>query len=198
VICRAAGVIFLPRGDILATDDVTDLLANLGGFSRDTRILCATRSGPTGIEAINSRLHSIMALGLASVAGFAVGEPVMFLKNDYRRDLRNGSLGTVTAAANGVVTADFDGTTHDFSGPAPLEDLTLAYAITVHKAQGSQFRRVIIPIVPTRLLDRSLIYTALTRATESAVFVGPRVVLAAAISREQVADRRDVAQGHKL
>ena len=186
-----SGVAFLPRGD-LRGDDILDILADLGGFQHDVRVLCATRGGAAGVEAINACMHKAVARRLPTVSGFAVGEPVMFLKNDYRRDLRNGSLGVVVSAADGVVAAQFDGVRHEFGGPA-LDDLTLAYAITVHKSQGSQFRRVVAPIVPTRLLDRSLVYTTITRAIESAVLVGSADVLASAVAREQSAARREVA-----
>ena len=115
----------------------------------------------------------------------------MFQRNDYRRDLRNGSLGVVEKVAVGVVGVEFDGARHDFSGAA-LDDLALAYAITVHKAQGNSFRRVLFPIVPTRLLDRSLVYTAVTRAGESAVLIGRTDVLAEAVAAGQAADLREV------
>ena len=63
-----------------------------------------------------------------------------------------------------------------------LHRIDLAYAITVHKAQGSQFKRVIVPIVRSRLLDRTLIYTALTRGMEQVVFIGDRDAFDAAVT----------------
>ncbi|KQO69231.1 hypothetical protein ASF18_01965 [Methylobacterium sp. Leaf89] len=102
---------------------------------------------------------------------------MVFLRNDCRRDLPNGSLGEVVSIeTDGDVIAFFDGTEHRLTGRA-LDDLDHAYAITVHKAQGSAFRTVVIPIVASRLLDRSLIYTALTQGIERVVFVGSRDVL---------------------
>jgi exodeoxyribonuclease V alpha subunit len=68
----------------------------------------------------------------------------------------------------------------------------LAYAITIHKAQGSQFRRVVMPIAPSKLLDRSLIYTGVTRAIDLAVMIGSPSVLGPAIAQEQFASRREV------
>jgi exodeoxyribonuclease V alpha subunit len=77
----------------------------------------------------------------------------------------------------------------------PEEDfhrLGLAYAITVHKAQGSQFKRVIMPAVTSRLLDRTLIYTALTRGMEQVVFIGDRDAFNAAVIAPPRANERQV------
>jgi len=77
----------------------------------------------------------------------------------------------------------------------PEEDLhriDLAYAITVHKAQGSQFKRVIVPIVRSRLLDRTLIYTALTRGMEQVVFIGDRDAFDAAVTAPPHSRERQV------
>lgn len=105
----------------------------------------------------------------------------------------NGSLGTVIKAlsAEGALVADFEGDQHILTGE-DLTNIELAYAITCHKAQGSQFQRVAIPVVRSRLLDHALIYTALTRGVEQVVFVGDVEALRVAQSRprpEQVAER---------
>jgi exodeoxyribonuclease V alpha subunit len=189
-----SGVVMIPRPGGVRTEDVVDVVADLGGFAQDLRVLSATKAGPAGIEALNARFHAIMAAGRPEAKGFAEGEPVMFLKNDYRRDLRNGSLGVVKAVGEGAIVCDFDGAEHEFAG-AGLDDLTLAYAITIHKAQGSQFRTVVVPVAQSRLLDRSLVYTAVTRAVDLAVLIGPVAVLSKAVAREQAADRREVALG---
>jgi exodeoxyribonuclease V alpha subunit len=186
-----AGVAFLQKGAITA-DDIVDIVVDLGGFSDDLRILAPMKSGPAGVEAINATFHRILASGKQSFNGFGVGEPVMFTRNDYRRDLRNGSLGVVTAIDGDALVCDFDGFEQKFDARA-LKDLALAYAITVHKAQGSQFRQIVMPVVSSRMLDRSLVYTAVTRAIETAVLVGSRSVLEAAVAAQQAADRRQVA-----
>ncbi len=178
----------------VSTDDIVDIVAGLGGFSDDFRILCAVKAGPVGTEALNQRFHDIFAVGRRRhpTKHFAEGEPVMFLRNDYRLDLRNGSLGRVAGIDGMAVQVDFDGVTHELSGLA-LEDLTLAYAVTVHKAQGSSFRRVVFPVQATRLLDRSLVYTAITRARDLAVLVGDAGVLRQALENTSHADRRETA-----
>jgi exodeoxyribonuclease V alpha subunit len=108
--------------------------------------------------------------------------------------MRNGSLGRVVSIKGESVIVDFDGTEHKLSGMA-LDDLTLAYAITVHKCKGSGFRRVVIPIQKTRLLDRPLVYTAVTRATNLAVMVGDAGVVREALRRSSQAERRETALG---
>jgi exodeoxyribonuclease V alpha subunit len=104
--------------------------------------------------------------------------------NDYQKELWNGSLGTIECilSSNGrrSLLCCLDGARKEI----PEEDLhriDLAYAITVHKAQGSQFKRVIVPMVKNRLLDRTLIYTALTRGMEQVVFIGDRDAFDAAV-----------------
>lgn len=191
----SGGVALIPLGEV-TTDQIVDVVADLGGFADDLRIVCAVKAGPAGIEALNARFHDIFAVGKRRhpTGRLAEGEPVMFLKNDYQSGLRNGSLGRITGIVDGKVTVDFDGTEVELSGYG-LEDLTLAYAITVHKAQGSSFRKVVIPIQKTRLLDRSLVYTAITRATDLAVMVGAGEVLRQALERDAHAERRETALG---
>jgi exodeoxyribonuclease V alpha subunit len=186
--------VVLVRAEEASTDDIVDVVAAMGGFADDLRILCAVKAGPVGTEALNQRFHEIFAVGRPRhpTKYFADGEPVMFLRNDYRLDLRNGSLGRVVGVDGAALQVEFDGITHALSGIA-LEDLTLAYAVTVHKAQGSSFRRIVIPIQPTRLLDRSLVYTAITRATDLAVLVGDAAILRRALEKTAHADRRETA-----
>jgi exodeoxyribonuclease V alpha subunit len=185
--------------DQVTSDDVVDVVERLGGFAGDLRILCPVKAGPVGTEALNRRFHDIVAVGRRRhpTRHMAEGEPVMFLRNDYRRDLRNGSLGEVAGINGEVVVVDFDGVRHELSGRA-LDDPTLAYAITVHKAQGSSFRRVVFPFTRSRLLDRSLVYTAITRAVDLAVLVGGTATLRTALENDSHAARRETCLAHLL
>lgn len=187
------GVAFLDgsaRGQA-TLDDVVNVVATCGGWSDDLRILCATKGGAVGTESINDCFHRYLTHGRDRMAGsgFAVGEPVMFLRNDYRLGLRNGSLGHVTGFTGDTLEAEFDGVRHVLTGQ-DLDDTVLAYAVTVHKAQGSSFRRVVIPVAATRLLDRSLIYTAVTRGREQVVLLGDRKAFGEAVGSEASAHRR--------
>ena len=113
----------------------------------------------------------------------------MQVENDYDRDVYNGDLGTVT-------TVDPDGLNVRFGDRSVRYDherttqLNLAYAITIHKAQGSEYPAVIIPVVAEhgRMLDRNLIYTAVTRGRQLVVLVGTWSALETALGR--VAPRR--------
>jgi exodeoxyribonuclease V alpha subunit len=188
------GVVLIPNADNLSTDDLVEVVSQLGGFSEEVRILSALKGGSVGAVAINNRFHEILAVGKVRhpTRPFAEGEPVMFLRNDYQRNLCNGTLGRVAAIEGTSIVVDFDGVKHEFSKFA-LDDLTLAYAITVHKSQGSSFRQVIIPIQRTRLLDRSFVYTAITRAVDLAIVIADPDVLRDAVARPAHAERRDTA-----
>ena len=103
------------------------------------------------------------------------------------------ALGTmVDFVAPGVVIVDFDGRRLSMAG-SDIDNLSLAYGLTVHKAQGSQFKRVVMPVFSSRVLDRSLVYTAITRATEQIVLIGDRMVLAKAVAAPLASDQRETA-----
>lgn len=145
----------------------------------DIQILGVTKLGETGVHAINDYFHGAMMAGRCRLPSwrFSVGDPVIYLENDYERLLFNGTLGYITGITihegEQAMSCDFNGVTHILK-ESELDKVALAYGITVHKAQGSQFNRVAIPITKSRLLDRTLIYTALTRGIEQVVFVGDR------------------------
>lgn len=164
----------------------------LGGLGAGTLIVSTTWDGDAGVRALNERLQSRRAPGSTeTVKGhlgqwFSVGDPVMFLRNDYGRGLFNRMMGVVVRVSCEVrtVSVRFDGmeAANEFQADE-LVDLALAYAMTVHSSQGSQAPAVIIPLYPNRLLDPSLLYTAVTRAERQVVFVGTDAVLEAAMAR---------------
>jgi exodeoxyribonuclease V alpha subunit len=121
---------------------------------------------------------------------FPVGAPVIMQRNDYERDLWNGDCGVILAARHAgamSLQAVFarDGRFMSFPVETLVEDLQLGFALTVHKAQGSEFDAVaiILPEADMPLASRHILYTALTRARRSAVLVGQRRILFAALSR---------------
>jgi exodeoxyribonuclease V alpha subunit len=197
----AQGVAFIEAASRHITHTVVDIMQSLANYG-EVQVLGITKRGEAGVEALNATVHNLVAVGRPAVPGwgFAESEPVIHLVNDYDRDLFNGSLGHVRRIVSersepgtptDAVECDFEGVIHRFAADS-LDRLELAYAITVHKAQGSQFQRVIIPVVQSRLLDRTLIYTALTRAVDQVVFIGDREALATAIVAPPRSQQRQV------
>ena len=185
------GVSFTPCSEADAQGLVIELLSDLGGPGK-TQILSAIKRGPAGIQAINRALHHLRSMGRHSWEWFAVNDPVIWLENDYDRRIWNGTLGVVEAAGSRSLSVRWDGHSKPMTMErADLESLDLAYAISIHKAQGSQFRRVIVPVFSSRLLDRTLIYTALTRATEQIVLVGDLNALRRAVEAPPAPRRRN-------
>ena len=174
---------------------------NLGGRISGTLICTATKSGVAGTNALNAllqRRHSERD-ELATVRGFyghwySPGDPVIWLKNDYTRGLFNGLLGVVQSAdPEQGLEVQFEGFSevHEIA-PEQLVDLALAYAITCHRAQGSQAPAIIVPIYESKVLDPSWLYTAITRAERQVVLVGDLAVLREAVTMPWTAKRREI------
>lgn len=114
-----------------------------------------------------------------------VGDPVIVTRNSYDLGLFNGELGELVAINGHYPIFRFGETEYELNDEQMVEvGIELAYGITVHKAQGSEFNRVVVPLTKARGLDRSLIYTALTRAKQQVVFVGSREVFNDAVKKE--------------
>jgi exodeoxyribonuclease V alpha subunit len=165
-------------------------------FNRVTRcrILCVTRVLDSGAERINSRLHRRAAQDAKLSLDrnpFLVGEPVMMLRNDYDRKLFNGDQGLIvnvrtqdSGAARMAVFPRNDNFAA-FRVDALKENLELCYAMTVHKAQGSEFDAVamIVPEKDIPILTREILYTAVSRARKSVIVIGAAAIMCAGISR---------------
>ena len=130
---------------------------------------------------------------------FRVGDRVIHRRNNYELNVFNGDIGRITAidnvALSCVVQFFPDGRRVDYQKDDILE-LDLAYAITIHKSQGSEFAMVIIPVLTQhfKMLFRNLIYTGLTRARRLAVLVGTRKALAMAVQRQDTSKRQTALQ----
>jgi exodeoxyribonuclease V alpha subunit len=195
---KKPGLSFLAADAGHIVDSILDLSKKLGGVD-NVQILAPTKRSVAGVEAINAAFHEVVSPGKMRVGGqpFAENDPVICLVNDYQRGLQNGSLGRVVTRSAGGLIGDFQGSRHSFGAPE-LQNLALAYAITVHKSQGSQFRRVIVPITRSRILDRTLVYTAITRAVEQVVLVGSRRTLELAITSPPFAHLRQTGLASTL
>ena len=157
-------------------------LRNTGVGRDDMQIIAPTNRE---ISEINSYFHTKVArLGGPTWPGrghIAQGEPVMWTKNDSTRELTNGSMGRIIRIDERSIDAKFDGNDL-FLKQEDHQFLQLAYAISVHKSQGSQWNTVIAPIFQSKILTRELIYTAITRAADNLVIVGSMDCIRRALS----------------
>jgi len=145
----------------------------------DVQVLAPMHKGVAGVSNLNASLQAALNprhQGLKTVNGeFRPGDKLIQLRNNYDKDLFNGDIGQVLAidAAKGTLTADFDGAKHTFDR-GEFGDLALAYAISIHKSQGSEYPVVIVPLLKAHfvMLQRNLIYTAITRGRKKVFIVG--------------------------
>ena len=157
--------------------------------SADVQVLAPMHKGPVGIDALNAELRARLNPDGAAIRGtaFRVGDRVLQTVNSYEHDLFNGERGVLVhhdAERATVLFAGEDGRRLSLPADA-LGTLALAYASSVHKAQGSQARAVVVPVFRGHhvMLTRNLVYTALTRAQEVCVLVGETAALATALRR---------------
>jgi exodeoxyribonuclease V alpha subunit len=193
---RACGVNFIDAADGGIMDNLVRVLTAWSGCD-DVQILGVIKRGSNGIRAINATMHAHASDARKKLEGWdlAEGDPIIYLVNDYRRGLWNGSLGRIdrvmSSAGVRAMACCLDGAEHELL-EEDFQHVDLAYAITVHKAQGSQFKRVIVPVTRSRLLDHTLIYTALTRGIEQVVFIGDRNAFDRAIIATPQSQERQV------
>jgi len=154
----------------------------------DVQVLCPMYRGEAGADALNRDLQDALNPGQLEVerAGkrYRVGDRVMQIRNDYDREVWNGDVGRITyldtAAAKAFVRFPEREQEYRFED---LGDLVPAYAISIHRSQGSEYPAVVIPVVTDHflLLRRSLLYTAITRGKRLVVAVGSRRALELAV-----------------
>jgi exodeoxyribonuclease V alpha subunit len=156
---------------------------------REIQVLCPMNRGGSGARSLNIALQ--IALNPASGATverfgstYGAGDKVMQVVNDYDRDVFDGDLGIVARVdvEAGELVATFDGREVTY-GFGELDELSLAYATTIHKSQGSEYPAVVIPLTTQHytMLARNLLYTGVTRGKRLVVLVGQRKALAIAV-----------------
>jgi exodeoxyribonuclease V alpha subunit len=156
---------------------------------RDVQVLCPMNRGALGARALNVALQQLLnPPGPVRVERFgwtfSPGDKVMQIENDYDKDVYNGDIGRVASIdlEGSELAVDFDGrrVAYDFG---ELDRLVLAYATTIHKAQGSEYPAVVVPVTTQHyvMLQRNLIYTAVTRGRRLVVLVGQVRALALAV-----------------
>jgi len=204
---RRMGDFFLfPAEDAATAADwvieiVTERIPMTFGFNpiRDIQVLAPMYRGGTGVSSLNERLQAQLTppkqntpeIRLFGIT-FRPGDKVMQTQNNYDKDVFNGDIGFVTGVdlVEHILTVEVDGRQIDYDF-TDADQLVLAYAVTVHKAQGSEFPVVVMPIVSAHylMLQRNLLYTAITRAKNLCVLVGNRKAIGIAVKNNKVAKR---------
>lgn len=165
---------------------------------RDVQVLTPMHKGEAGSVALNERLQAALnPKGVAEVTRGAkllrLGDKVMQLRNDYDKEVYNGDVGFITGveAEERRITVSFDGREVAYE-EAELDELTLAYATSIHKSQGSEYAAVIVPILTQHfvMLSRNLIYTAVTRGKKLVVLVADPRAVGLALAETRREDRR--------
>lgn len=156
----------------------------------DFRILCAVREGPQGVRQINHLIERAVKekMKIARTAEWYPGQPLLITKNDYTLELFNGDVGIILPDRDNSekLRAHFQTPEGEKKlRPFRLPEHEVAYAMTVHKSQGSEFERVILllPEKDSPVLTRELIYTAITRASQKVEIWGSEDIFRAAVSR---------------
>jgi len=160
--------------------------------TRDIQVITPMHKGEAGTINLNRVLQKALnpdhTDNLNSKVAFKHGDKVMHLKNNYHKDIFNGDIGVVldNDPVHKELTVDFDGRIISYE-PEELEDLTLAYAITVHKSQGSEYPAVIMPLMTQHypMLQRNLLYTAMTRGRQLVVLIGSKRALGIALNNDK-------------
>lgn len=167
---------------------------------QDVQVLAPMYRGPAGVAALNGALQEALNPNPSGrkaerrLAGrlFRVGDKVIQMRNNYDKDVFNGDIGFVYGfdLTNQIMTVRMDErlVRYDF---AEADELAHAYCISVHRAQGSEYPCVVMPLLTQHylMLQRNLLYTAVTRARQLVVLVGTRKAIAIAVRNDQVARR---------
>lgn len=159
----------------------------------DIQVLTPMNRGGLGARALNQLLQSLLnGAAEPKVTRFGItlapGDKVLQQINNYDKDVYNGDIGKILAVdlEDSTLTVDYDGreVTYEFS---ELDELSLAYATSIHKAQGSEFPAVVIPVALQHymLLERNLLYTGVTRGKKLVVLIGQKKALAMAVKNQR-------------
>ena len=186
-------------GDVSLT--ITDLVsrrlpAKFGIQPIHIQVLSPMRKGPAGVDALNVLLQQALNPGTGGVAHsgivFRKGDKVMQLHNDYDNEVFNGDIGYVVNTNENLrtVTVNFDGKDVEYEY-GHLDDISHAYATTIHKSQGSEYEVVVMPLLTSHyvMLQRNLLYTGITRAKKMFVLIEEKKALFIAVDNQSVAER---------
>jgi exodeoxyribonuclease V alpha subunit len=189
---RAAGLI---------VDLVQNRIPRQFGFNPfdDIQVLSPLHRGAAGVGELNRRLQEVLNPAAEGKPErrqgahiFRAGDRVMEIRNNYDKEVFNGDMGRITALdlEDQALTVRIDDVdvAYDFS---ELDELVHAYAVSVHKSQGSEYRAVVVPVLTQHyvMLQRNLLYTAVTRAKDLVVLVGTKQAIAITVRNNQIIER---------
>lgn len=177
----------------------TRIPAKFGLKPGDIQLLSPMYRGSTGVTNLNARLQEkLNPPSLRKIERrlsgtlFRAGDRVLQTRNNYDKDVYNGDLGYVTGIdlENQMLTVSIDDRSIEYDW-SEADELTLAYAVSVHKAQGSEYPAIVMPLLTQHymMLQRNLLYTAITRAKKLVVLVGSKRALAMAVKNNQPNER---------
>lgn len=164
----------------------------------DIQVLSPMHNGACGVERLNQLLQEAMNPPREDVPQlqhgnriFRLGDKVMQNKNNYDKNVFNGDIGYISLLEDGQICVSFGGTQDVFYETQELNQLQLAYCMTVHKSQGSEYPVVILPLIPRHhvMLQRNLLYTAVTRAKKKVIIMGSRAALNTAVANDKSKQR---------
>jgi exodeoxyribonuclease V alpha subunit len=162
---------------------------------RDVQVLCPMNRGSIGVRELNTALQGALNPARPGEPAaerfgwrFQMRDKVIQTENDYKKEVFNGDIGTIERIdpVEQELSIRFDDKLVQYEF-GELDEVSLAYAVTIHKSQGSEFQAVVIPVAMQHymLLQRNLIYTGITRAKQLLVVVGQRKALGVAVRNEQ-------------
>ncbi len=165
----------------------------------DVQVLAPMHRGAAGVGNLNMLLQAALNPPAANkterqLGGriFRVGDRVMQIRNNYQKEAFNGDIGRLAEvdSENQTLTVTFDGRPVAYEW-SEADELVHAFAVSIHKSQGSEFAAVVVPLVSQHymMLQRNLLYTAITRAKQLCVLVGSRKAIAIAVRNAKVARR---------
>ncbi|MEG1641816.1 MAG: ATP-dependent RecD-like DNA helicase [Synergistaceae bacterium] len=178
---------------------VTDRIPKRFGFDpvEDIQVLTPMHKGTVGTLKLNAELQQVLNDGLGTKLlrlgrTLKVGDKVMQIKNNYDKDVYNGDIGTIYRIdpdeAKVIIKMDNGLVSYEYT---ELEELVHAYAVSIHKSQGSEYPAVIIPLLSQHyvMLQRNLIYTAITRGKKLVIIIGSKRAMAMAIKNDTTKKR---------
>ena len=195
---------------IQAADWVLDIIKNrmpkkFGIDARDIQVLVPMYRGEAGIHELNSKIQNSLnpsnPLKAERKIGndvFRVGDKILQLRNNYDKKVFNGDIGIIKdiLPTEKEIIMDFEGreVVYDWND---MDEISLAYAISIHKSQGSEFSAIIVVLLPQHymMLQRNLLYTAVTRAKKACVLVSNYKALGISINNNKIKDRNSFLAG---